>query len=155
MHVADVPLSMQALESYVKDESAPDAQALSKALFGDDINYFWHDATCAHTVLQEMCASCPSSVQKGWGHLFLAPAGGLQAERGTDGIVMGQSQARPHWVCWVACVAPVGMSCGAGLTAAIVVSSGYMGSASARGVFPSSWRSRAFAPASLAAWVSS
>ena len=85
MHVADVPLSMQALESYVKDESAPDAQALSKALFGDDINYFWHDATRVHTALQEVRASCPSSVQGVGVVCSLIPAGGLQAERGTDG----------------------------------------------------------------------
>ena len=65
MHVADVPLSIRALESCVEDESAPDAQALLKALLVGDINYFWHDVMRVHTALQEVCASYPSGVQGG------------------------------------------------------------------------------------------
>ena len=82
--VADTPLSVRAFEPCVEDELAPDAQGLLKALLGDDINYFWHDATCVHTALQEVCASCHSIVQGGGVVCFLVPAGGLQAERGTD-----------------------------------------------------------------------
>ena len=84
-HVADAPLPMRALEPYVEDELAPDAQAPPKDLLGDELGHFFPDGARTHTALQEVRPPCHSSLQGGGVVCVLVATGGMKAKHALDG----------------------------------------------------------------------